>query len=202
MTRILRVLVGLFLLPAAVLAQGADERIVLQPGDAIQLKILREPALSGDVFVNDRGEVVFPLIGTRRVAGQPWSVVRDSLRQAFARELRNPDIGLVPLRRTFVMGMVAKPGVYYIDPLGTIAQAVAFAGGIVADGDPSRIRIVRAGATVIPRIALDAPMQAADVQSGDQILVERRGWFDRNSAAVIGAGAGLLGVIATLVLIR
>jgi hypothetical protein len=45
-------------------------------------------------------------------------------------------------------------------------------------------------------------MSATDLRSGDQIFVERRSWFDRNSAAVIGAGAGLLGVIATLVLIR
>lgn len=190
------------MLPVAAAAQDPAERIVLQPGDAIQVKVIREPQLSGDFLVNDRGESVLPLLGTRRVAGLPWGAVRDSLRAAFARELRNPDVGLVPLRRVFVLGMVAKPGVYYVDPLGTVAQSVAVAGGLAEDGDPSRIRIVRAGMTVIPRIALDAPMQASDLQSGDQIFVERRSWLDRNSAAVIGAGAGLLGVIATLVLIR
>lgn len=202
MPRSLRLLLGLLLLPGGALAQDAAQRIVLQPGDAIQVKILREPKLNGDFLVNDRGESVLPILGTRQVAGLPWVVVRDSLRAAYARELRDPDVGLVPLRRIFVLGMVDNPGVYYMDPLGTIAQSVAVAGGLTADGDPTRIRIVRGGVTVIPRIALDAPMQASDLQSGDQILVERRSWFDRNSAAVIGAGAGLLGVIATLVLIR
>lgn len=186
--------------PAA--AQDAAARIVLTPGDAIQVKIWREPKLSGDFLVNDRGETVFPIIGTRPTAGRPWAEVRDSLMAAFGRELRDPDVGLVPLRRVYVLGSVDTPGIYYADPLGTFAQAIAMAGGTTGDGDPTRIRIVRGGTTVVPRTSLDAAMSATDLRSGDQIFVERRSWFDRNSAAVIGAGAGLLGVIATLVLIR
>jgi polysaccharide export outer membrane protein len=116
--------------------------------------------------------------------------------------LRDADVGLVPLRRVYVLGSVANPGIYFADPLGTFAQAIAMAGGPTADGDPTRIRIVREGATVIERTAIDAVMSASDLRSGDQIFVERRDWFDRNSAAVIGAGAGLLGVIATLILVR
>lgn len=184
------------------MAQDAAARLELQPGDAIQLKIWREPELSGDFLVNDRGEAVFPLIGTRLIAGRPWSEVRDTLLAAFRLELRDPDIGLVPLRRVYVLGSVDKPGIFYTDPLGTFAQAIAMAGGTTADGDPTRIRVVRRGTTVVPRTSLDAAMSATDLRSGDQIFVERRSWFDRNSAAVIGAGAGLLGVIATLVLIR
>lgn len=187
---------------APAVAQDAAARIVLQPGDAIQLKIWREPGLSGDFLVNDRGETILPLIGTRRTGGLPWGQVRDSLLVAFRRELRDPDIGLMPLRRVYVLGSVDKPGVYYADPLGTFAQAIAMAGGTTADGDPTRIRVVRGGTTVIERTAIDAVMSASELASGDQIFVERRSWFDRNSAAVIGAGAGLLGVIATLIIVR
>ena len=200
--RLLCLQIVLAVMPALAMSQDAESRIVLQPGDAIQVKMIREPALSGDFVVNDRGETVLPIIGIKRVAGQPWGEVRDSLRAAFARELRGPDVALVPLRRIFVLGSVDRPGVYYIDPLGTVAQAVAMAGGATAEGDPSRIRVVRGGATVIERIGVDAPMTAAVLASGDQIFLERRSWFDRNSAAVIGAGAGLLGVIATLVILR
>ena len=183
-------------------AQDPADRIVLQPGDAVRVTLWREPNLSGEFLVNDRGETVFPLVGTRLVAGRPWGEVRDSLRAAFARELREPDVGLIPLRRVYVLGSVDNPGIYYADPLGTFAQAVAYAGGVTAEGDASHIRVVRDGVTVIARTALDGPMAAADLHSGDQIFVERRGWFDRNSAAVIGATAGLLGVIATVILIR
>jgi len=183
-------------------AQDAAAGIVLTPGDAIQVKIWREPKLSGDFLVNDRGETVFPLIGTRPTAGRPWSEVRDSLMAAFGRELRDPDVGLVPLRRVYVLGSVGNPGVFYTDPLGTFAQAVALAGGTTIEGDPTRIRVVRSGTTVVPRTSLDATMSATDLRSGDQIFVERRSWFDRNSASVIGAGAGLIGVIATLFLLR
>jgi polysaccharide export outer membrane protein len=186
--------------PAA--GQDVASRLVLQPGDAIRLNLWREPALSGDFFVNDRGETILPLVGMRRTGGVPWSQVRDSLLTAFRRELRDPDVDLMPLRRVFVLGSVDKPGVYFADPLGTFAQAIAMAGGTTADGDPTRIRVVREGRTVIPRTAIDAVMSASELASGDQIFVERRSWFDRNSAAVIGAGAGLLGVIATLVIVR
>lgn len=197
---LLLALIGLRALPAA--AQDAAARIVLVPGDAIRVTIWRDAKLSGEFFVNDRGETVFPLIGTRLTAGRPWSEVRDSLLTAFGRELRAPDVGLVPMRRVFVLGSVSRPGVYYTDPLGTFAQAVALAGGTTSDGDPTRIRVVRAGTPVIRRTALDAVMSVNDLQSGDQIFVERRSWFDRNSGTVVGAGAGLLGVMATLILVR
>jgi protein involved in polysaccharide export with SLBB domain len=121
---------------------------------------------------------------------------------AFGRELRDSDVALVPLRRVYVLGSVTKPGIYFADPLGTFAQAIAMAGGTTVDGDPTRIRVVRGGTAVVPRTALDAVMSASELRSGDQIFVERRSWFDRNSAAVVGAGAGLLGVIATLLLVR
>jgi len=185
-----------------VLAQEPADRIILQPGDAIRVTIWREPARSGEFLVNNLGESVLPILGTRRVAGRPWGQVKDSLRAAFARELRDSDVGLIPLRRVYVFGSVETPGIYFADPLGTFAQAIAFAGGVSREGNPSHIRVVRDGRTVIARIALDAPMTPAALESGDQIFVERRGWFDRNSAAVLGAGAGLLGVLATVALIR
>jgi protein involved in polysaccharide export with SLBB domain len=194
-------LLTLLHVPPAV-AQGVASGLILQPGDAIQVKIWREPNLSGDFLVNDRGETVFPLIGTQRTAGLPWSHVRDSLLAGFRRELRSPDVELVPLRRVFVLGSVDRPGVYHSDPTGTFAQAVALAGGATAEGDPTHIRVVRGGTTVIRRTAVDGVMSASELASGDQIFVERRSWFDRNSAAVIGAGAGLLGVIATLIIVR
>jgi len=183
-------------------AQEPAARIVLQPGDAIRVTVWREPSLSGDFLVTERGESVLPVLGIRQVAGRPWNEVRDSLRAAFARQLSQSDIGLTPLRRVYVFGSVDKPGIYFAEPLGTFSQIIAIAGGVTEDGDPSSIRVVRDGRTVIPRLALDAAMAPEDLTSGDQIFVERRGWFDRNSAAVIGAGAGLLGVIATLLIIR
>lgn len=202
MRRFLVALTLALLTAAPAAGQDVASRIVLQPGDAIQLKIWREPLLSGDFFVSDRGETILPLIGTRRTGGLPWSQVRDSLLTAFRRELRDPDVDLIPLRRVYVLGSVDKPGVYFADPLGTFAQVIAMAGGTTADGDPTRIRVVRDGRTVIPRTAIDAVMSASELASGDQIFVERRSWFDRNSAAVVGAGAGLLGVIATLLIVR
>lgn len=183
-------------------AQVAPVGLVLQPGDAIQVKILREPKLSGEFGIDERGETVFPVIGTRRTAGLPWDALRDTLMAAFRRELRTPDVALVPLRRAVVLGSVNKPGIIFTNPLGTFAEVIALAGGLAPDGDPTRIRVVRDGVTVVARTSLDAAMTASDLRSGDRIFVERRSWFERNSAAVIGAGAGLLGVIATLVLIR
>lgn len=184
------------------LAQITTSALVLQPGDAIAVRIPGEPKLSGEFAIDERGETVFPIIGTRRTAGLPWQTLRDSLMAAFGRELSTPDLALSPLRRVYVLGSVDKPGIFFVHPLGTFAEVIAMAGGLTSDGDPTHIRIVRDGASEVARISLDTAMSPSDLRSGDRIFVERRGWFDRNSAVVLSAGAGLLGVLVTVVLIR
>jgi polysaccharide export outer membrane protein len=180
----------------------AAPTFALKPGDVVEVFLWREQTLSGEFPVDERGYVVLPVIGSRAVTGAPWPQVRDSLLAAYARELRDQSVRLTPKRRIFVLGFVQEPGAYLADPTVPIAGAIALAGGASGDGDLRRVRVMRDGAVFLDGVSLESPLALADVQSGDQIYVARRGWFDRNSPFFVSAMVGLAGIIVTLIVAK
>jgi polysaccharide export outer membrane protein len=197
-TAILAVLAG----SKSATAQGAPAGLTLRPGDVVKVALPREPLLSGEFVVDERGSVALPVLGTRSVTHAPWSTVRDTLLAAYARELADPSVGLLAFHRVFVLGSVSKPGAYLADPSLTLAGAVALAGGASPEGDLRRLRVLRDGQTLFTREAIDSPLAQAEIRSGDQIFVDRRSWFDRNSATAVSAFVGIAGVIVTLLVFR
>lgn len=185
--------------PSGAGAQTAGEDILyLHPGDAIRLEIWREEDLTGEFMVDEAGRVVLPLLGPRVVVGQPFDVIRDGLLEEFGEQLRNPSIRIVPLRRVSVLGEVRDPGLYAVDPTISLGDVVALAGGATSAGDLSRIRLVRDGHTIATGLRSSADMQAMDIRSGDQVVVERRSWFDRNSTFIVSALLSITGIIISL----
>ena len=178
----------------------AAQDFALRAGDAIKLYVPDEKALSDTFAVDLQGAVTLPVIGRVEVAGQPWREVHPRLLAAFRRELKDPGLSLMPLRRVVVLGAVNKPGSYLIGPTVTLSGAIAAASGSVADGTVKRVRVTRGNAV----IQADAPrgLELADmpVESGDQIYVLQRSWFARNSNFLITAILSLTGIVATFAL--
>ena len=172
----------------------------LRAGDVIEVFVWREEGLSGQFTVDERGYVSLPLVGSREVTSAPWTAVRDSLRAAYARELRDPDVRLTPKRRVFVLGFVGRPGPYLVDHTVPIAGAIALAGGASGEGDLARVRVMRDGEVLIKRASIDSPLTQADVRSGDQIFVDRRSWFDRNSTFIVSAMISVTSIVVTVIL--
>jgi len=192
---------------APLLAQGAATGVPsaarpLAPGDVIEVFHWRDEAISGEYAVDERGRVLLPMIGTWTVTGTPWPALRDSLLAAYARELREEAVRVIPKRRVLVMGFVRQPGAYLTGPTVSIAGAVALAGGASAEGDLQRIRVMREGAVLMDRASIESAQLLTPVQSGDQIFVDRRGWFDRNSPFFVSALVGLAGIVVTLIVAR
>jgi polysaccharide export outer membrane protein len=191
-------------LPSAITAQvtgtapSAEPRLALQPGDVIQVQIWREPDLSGEFPVNEAGRVVLPLLGERQVVGVPFEHLREALMADYREQLRNPSITITPLRRLYVLGEVQKPGLYTVDPTITLAGAVALAQGATPTGDLRYLRLIRNGQVLHERISAESSLSTADVRSGDQIFVERRSWFDRNSTFVVSALLSLTSIVVAL----
>jgi protein involved in polysaccharide export with SLBB domain len=181
-------------------AQVPDSAVLasLQPGDVVVVEVWREKDLSGAFMVDPSGTVTLPLLGPRKVAGIPFEDVRDQLLMEYQRELRNPSISITPLRRIYVLGEVNQPGLYTLDPTVTLAGAVAMAGGANQQGDLRRIRVIRNGEVVIEGVPADAALASIDVLSGDQIFVDRRGWFDRNSTFIVSALLSITSIIITI----
>jgi protein involved in polysaccharide export with SLBB domain len=207
MLRILAALLAAALATAPCAAQAAPDpagtdRVSLAPGDVLRVEIWREKDLSGDFQVDTRGAVTLPLLGERRVAGVPMAQLREQLLADYRVTLRNPSIGLVPLRRVNVLGEVNRPGSYLVDPTVSLAGAVALAGGTNGGGDLRRIRIVRDGTVIPGRVAPEASLTVADVRSGDQIFVDRRSWWERNSGIFTSAVVSTTLSIVTALILR
>ena len=172
--------------------------LVLLPGDVIHVSIWREAELSGDFRVHLEGYVILPLLGQKPVTDLPWQRVRDRLLEAYQGELRNPSIELTPLRRIYVLGEVARPGLYPVDPTVSLAGVVALAGGATLNGDLRKLRVVRAGVVVLDGIPSETALASLDVRSEDEIFVGGRSWFYRNSTFVISALLSVSTIVISL----
>lgn len=151
----------------------------------MRIEIWREEDLSGEFPVNERGILTLPLLGEKDVRGVPLGDLRDQLIAEYRVQLRNLSIVITPLRHVHVLGQVNQPGLYMIDPTMSVAGAVALAGGASSQGDLRRLEIARDGEVIQDGVPAEATLAQIDVRSGDQIFVERRGWFERNQNFLI-----------------
>jgi polysaccharide export outer membrane protein len=175
------------------------ERATVGVGDRVRLRVWREPTISDEYLVDERGEVTFPRLGTLRVAG--WSVpaLHDSLVARFGEYLRDPNVTLTVLRRVGVQGEVRAPNLYYVDATKTLRELLVEAGGITDAGDAKRVTIVRDGRSRRVGGGGTSAFLAADLRSGDQVVVPRRSWWARNGVAALSTAGFALSALLSLV---
>jgi polysaccharide export outer membrane protein len=165
------------------------------PGDRIILRVWREPSWSDSLVVGPDGAVTLPRVGRFVASGLTPLSLADSVRTRLAFYLRDPSIDLVVLRRVAVLGAVKKPDVYFVDPVTSLREVLAIAGGIDDSGDPNRIEIVRDGASQRLGKWREVAESTAPVRSGDQVIVGRRAWFTRNALTVVSSVAVIVSVL-------
>lgn len=156
----------------------------LRPGDAVRLRIWREPDLSGDYPVDSKGFVVLPKLGERIVISESPEVLRRHLAADYAVFLRNPAIEVTILRRVTVIGAVRNPGVFSADPTLAMRDVIALAGGATSEGDLNRIELRRGDGRLVGRLSANSQVADLPLSSGDQIFVHERRWISRNPSAV------------------
>jgi polysaccharide export outer membrane protein len=186
-------------LPVTGAAQERSEpQVILVPGDAVRLKIWREPDLSGDVQVNEDGEAVFPRLGHVRVADIGMDSLETLLVARYAVFLKDPVIDITPLRRISILGAVKNPGLYPIDPTVKLGDAIALAGGATPVGDQNKIQLMRGGKKIDIKLSRDLTVMQSPVRSGDQLFVPERSWISRNPGIVAAAITASAVIAATL----
>jgi polysaccharide export outer membrane protein len=151
-----------------------------QPGDRLFVHIVGEPLLSDTVTVNERGEIALAKLGVLNIARLSIGEVQDTVRARYGRLLRDPAVEVNVFRRIGVNGAVKKPDVYLVDLSTTLRDLIARAGGIADNGDRGKVYIVRNGDRIhVDHWESDAS-RASDLQSGDQIVVDRQAWWKSN----------------------
>lgn len=176
--------------------RAGDARV--QPGDRIMVKIPREPELSDSVMVDPRGDIVLAKIGIVHAGSVAIGALEDTVRARYAQYLRNPAVSITVLRRIVVNGEVKKPDVYFVDLSSTLRDVIARAGGITEIGDPHRVSIVRNGVSTPEPNWLSDVTRTADLQSGDQVVVGMRSWFERNAFAIASTGVLISSFLITV----
>ena len=191
------ILVATFLAALGPLCASAQDAPAL-PGDRVLLRIIRDSALTDELRIDPRGMVVLPLVGDVRIGGIAGDAVQDTIRARLARFVNPIAVEAVLMRRVRVLGAVTKPGVYYVERAFTIRDAIALAGGVAESGNERRVTLERDGVRrTIDEWRLGAE-GALPVESGDQLVVSRLPWYQRNALALVTAVSVLSSIIITL----
>ncbi|MFN4281335.1 MAG: polysaccharide biosynthesis/export family protein [Alphaproteobacteria bacterium] len=159
----------------AALESSPPQAYRIGAGDRIAVNVYGEQAVTGEYDVDDSGTVALPLAGRVSVkdmtAPQAEAAVADKLRTS----LENPqvNVSVVEGRNIYILGEVAKPGVYPYRPGDTVLNAVALAGGYTYRAETAGISVKRPTAG-----AADAKhaQQDAYLHPGDIVIVPAR-WF-------------------------
>jgi polysaccharide export outer membrane protein len=110
-----------------------DSRVYrLAPGDRITVTVFNQLELSGDVLVDDAGNVVLPFLEPMEVKNltilECQKLIRDRLADGI---LQQPSVSvrISELRPLYILGDVRTPGAYPFRYRSTVQSAVALAGG-------------------------------------------------------------------------
>ena len=158
----------------------------LGPGDALTVRVYGEEEMTGNHQVAPDGTINFPLLGAVQVNGlEPTEVAEKIQTELRERDLmRNPHVSVYvdeyASKRVSVVGAVANPGTFPLEPGMTVVQAISMAGGFssLADRDGTVVtrridkEIIRYRVPVL-RVSKG---QAEDIEvaAGDIIFVPER----------------------------
>jgi polysaccharide export outer membrane protein len=164
--------------------QVMDRLEALGMGDMVRITVFRNPDLTTEARVSERGTILFPMIGEVPVGGltpaQAGARIADKLRNG--RFVVNPEVTVsiaqVNSRQVSVLGNVNKPGRYPLDSVNVkLTDVLATAGGVAGVGS-DMVTIVSAGNKKTD-VDLAAMFRNGDLsknielQPGDTIYVHR-----------------------------
>lgn len=125
-----------------------DERgYVIAEGDVLYVKVFNQEHMSGRVKVRSDGMVSLTFLGDVEAAGYTPSVLAEQLQTRLKDLIVNPVV-TISLEETrpvavSVVGEVAKPGIYNLEPASGVLNALASAGGMTEYASRDRIYVLR-----------------------------------------------------------
>jgi polysaccharide biosynthesis/export protein len=164
--------------PVSDVPVGGD--YVLGPGDTLQVYLWGMVDNVLTLPVNQRGEIFLPKVGTFPVRGMPLGEVRRLIQEQLSRQFSGfrMSLSLSELRslQIYVVGEVARPGVYTVSSLSTLTNTLFAAGGPTRLGSLRNIQLIRNNRTVATFDLYDFLLRGERthdlrVESGDTIFV-------------------------------
>jgi polysaccharide export outer membrane protein len=176
--------------PVAPVETAAAGNIALEQlgmGDMVRVTVFRNPDLTTEARISERGTILFPMIGEVQVQGltptQAGKRIADKLTQG--RYVVNPEVTVsmmqVNSRQVSVLGNVNKPGRYPLDSqTAHLTDFIAVAGGLAPTGsDEVTVVSTKDGKTTKREVDLAAIFNTGDVSQnielkpGDTVYVHK-----------------------------
>ncbi len=125
---------------------NADAFDKLAVGTKIYIRIFGHEEISRETIVGPKGTVTIPMVGEVLAEGETTKTlaarIAEQLETAYVIS-QGVDVEIVQYPPIYVIGQVAKPGLYDYRPRLTVRQAMALAGGVNSRGRTSQVRILR-----------------------------------------------------------
>ena len=115
--------------------------------DVLIVIFWQDKEMSGEVTVRPDGKITLPLINDVQAAGLAPTQLRDSIEEAAAKFLREPNATVVVKqinsRKVYITGQVTRPGSYSLTVPTTVLQLIAMAGGLAEYADKEKVVVLR-----------------------------------------------------------
>ncbi len=160
----------------------------LRPGDVVRITVWGREEYSGQFQVDETGAIRYPVLGEINTRDMTVAALRDTLRAGLEQLFIRPFVTITPNFRIAVLGEVASPGLYTVDPTLSVLDIVALAGGATRVGIMGKIRVLRSGSET--RVSFEEEsirgrtLAQIGVRSGDQIVVPRK-FFTREDVGIL-----------------
>jgi len=117
------------------------------PGDAIEISVWRNEALSRDIVVPPDGIISFPLIRDTDTNNMSVKELRENLTKRLSEFVPDSPVTVILTKvnslKAYVIGKVYQPGLFSISMDTTIMQILAQAGGLNPFASERKIHILR-----------------------------------------------------------
>ncbi len=158
---------------------AAEGDYIIAPSDVLEISVYGEEALTkGELVVRPDGKVSFPLIGDIQAAGKTTTQVKEAVEKKakvfIPGAIANVSVTQLTSLQYYVLGKVAKPGMFNVSKPITVLQALALAGGPITFADEDKISVLRQEGDKTVRL----PFNYKDVKKGrhlEQNFVLERG---------------------------
>jgi len=147
--------------------------------DVLRIEVYDEADLTGQVTVNELGEIRRPHIGSVSVSNMTAEEVADEIKKLYADGwLNNPQVSVEILqhrsREVEVYGAIKKPGKYFLTEPTTLREILALAGWIDQKKSSRQVRLQRSESTITMNYEELMTTDQGDIelQDDDMIWIE------------------------------
>lgn len=119
----------------------------LGSGDVIEIRVVGEPALTGDHRIASDGAFVFPFCGKVDARGTTNALAERLTRCLSEGYLKKPQVTVFlkehNSQKVFVFGEVSKPGTFPFEERMSVVQAITLAGGFTRQASKNAVLVTR-----------------------------------------------------------